>query len=90
MELMREWYVILSRLSALLAGPLGELSTRLELPLASAFLSQTQQLFKVFEISQETMLIQAGAALVVGLIAAAWPAWKMSRIDIVQGLRHVA
>ena len=38
MELMREWYVILSRLSALLAGPLGEISTRLELPLASAFL----------------------------------------------------
>ena len=38
MEMLREWYVILSRLSALLAGPLGELSTRLELPLASAFL----------------------------------------------------
>jgi hypothetical protein len=37
-ESLREWYVILSRLSALLAGPLGELSTRLELPLASAFL----------------------------------------------------
>jgi putative ABC transport system permease protein len=25
----------------------------------------------------------------VGLVAAAWPAWKMSRIDIVNGLRHV-
>jgi putative ABC transport system permease protein len=25
-----------------------------------------------------------------GGVAAAWPAWKMSRIDIVQGLRHVA
>src|SRR3972149_2413746 len=38
MEILREWYLILSRLSATLAGPLGELSTRLELPLASPFL----------------------------------------------------
>ena len=28
--------------------------------------------------------------LVVGVVAAAWPAWRMSRIDIVAGLRHVA
>ena len=38
MEILREWYVVLSQISALLAGPLGELSTRLQLPLASAFL----------------------------------------------------
>src|SRR3990172_3051771 len=38
MEVMREWYVVFSQASAFLAGPLGELSTRLELPLASAFL----------------------------------------------------
>ena len=37
-----------------------------------------------------TLLTAGGMALVVGLVAAAWPAWKMSRIDIVQGLRHVA
>ena len=37
-DILREWYVTLSRLSALLAGPLGELSTRLELPLLSPFL----------------------------------------------------
>jgi len=30
------------------------------------------------------------ACVIVGVVAAAWPAWKMSRIDIVQGLRHVA
>jgi len=36
------------------------------------------------------MLYQAGAALIVGIVAAIWPSWKMSRIDIVQGLRHVA
>jgi putative ABC transport system permease protein len=37
-----------------------------------------------------TMALQALAALVVGLVSAAWPSWKMSRIPIVAGLRHVA
>jgi putative ABC transport system permease protein len=37
-----------------------------------------------------TMALQCVAALLVGVVAAAWPAWKMSRIDIVSGLRHVA
>ena len=35
-------------------------------------------------------MVLVGIGLVVGLVAAAWPAWKMSRIDIVAGLRHVA
>ena len=38
MDLLREWYVMLSQLSATLAGPLGELATRLQLPLASPLL----------------------------------------------------
>ncbi|OGK90890.1 MAG: hypothetical protein A2X51_13380 [Candidatus Rokubacteria bacterium GWC2_70_24] len=37
-ELLREWYVVLSTPSALLADPLGQFSTRLGLPLVSAFL----------------------------------------------------
>lgn len=37
MELMREWYLLLSQLSASLAGPLQDFSTRVPLPLASAF-----------------------------------------------------
>jgi putative ABC transport system permease protein len=43
-----------------------------------------------FQIAPATLLIQVGVALIVGIVAAAWPAWRMSRIDIVQGLRHVA
>jgi cytochrome c-type biogenesis protein len=35
MDLLREWYVILSQLSGALAGPLGELATRAQLPVAS-------------------------------------------------------
>lgn len=38
MEILSEWYLILSKPSALLAGPLGDLATRMDLPLASAFI----------------------------------------------------
>ncbi len=59
-------------------------------PLAAGFRSLTGALFPVFKVSAETMGLQLLACLVVGVVAAAWPAWKMSRIDIVAGLRHVA
>jgi len=62
----------------------------LTLPLAAAFGKAVGNLLPAFHVSPLTMALQAGAALVVGVVAAAWPAWKMSRIDIVQGLRHVA
>ena len=68
----------------------GAIGIALTFPLTAAFVEQTGTLFKVFEVSQTTVVYQAVAALVVGLLAAAWPAWKMSRIDIVQGLRHFA
>lgn len=76
-----------SLLIALLGGGLGLLLT---LPMASAFAGATGTLFPIFKVSGLTMLMQLGASVVVGAVAAAWPAWKMSRIDIVQGLRHVA
>jgi putative ABC transport system permease protein len=47
-------------------------------------------LFPVFQVSPTTMVLQVLAATAVGVVAAAWPAWRMSKIDIVQGLRHVA
>ena len=59
-------------------------------PLAAGFRSLTGALFPVFKVSLETMGLQLLACLVVGVVAAAWPAWRMSRIDIVAGLRHVA
>jgi putative ABC transport system permease protein len=71
---------------ALAGGLLGLLLT---LPLAAAFAQAAGTLFPMFKVSGLTMALQLLAALVVGLVAAAWPAWRMSRIDIVQGLRHV-
>jgi putative ABC transport system permease protein len=76
-----------SLLIALLGGLAGLLLT---LPLAGGFGKAVGTLFPGFHVSGTTMALQLLAALVVGLVAAAWPAWKMSRIDIVQGLRHVA
>lgn len=76
--------------SLMIAAIGGAAGIALTFPLAIAFMQQTGSLFKVFDVSNQTMIFQALAALGVGLIAAAWPAWKMSRIDIVQGLRHIA
>jgi putative ABC transport system permease protein len=76
-----------SLMIAAIGGAIGIAAT---FPLALGFLHQTNDIFKVFEVSQTTMIYQGLAALIVGLISAAWPAWKMSNIDIVQGLRHVA
>ena len=75
-----------SLLIAALGGLAGLLLT---FPLAGAFRAAVGTLFPVFQVSALTMALQLAAALGVGLVAAAWPAWRMSRIDIVAGLRHV-
>ena len=75
-----------SLLIALIGGAAGLLLT---LPLAAAFRAAVGTLFPVFQVSGLTMALQLLAALVVGTVAAAWPAWRMSRIDIVAGLRHM-
>ena len=72
---------------AFIGGGAGLLLT---LPIAAAFAKSVGSLFPVFAVSDTTMALQLLASLVVGMVAAAWPAWKMSRIDIVNGLRHVA
>jgi putative ABC transport system permease protein len=74
-------------LIALIGGGMGIAIT---FPLAKVFVSQVGTLFPIFQVSSLTVVLQFVACVVVGAVAAAWPAWKMSRIDIVQGLRHVA
>jgi putative ABC transport system permease protein len=71
---------------ALLGGGLG---IALTLPIAAAFARSVGTLFPVFVVSDLTMALQLAASVVVGVVAAAWPAWKMSRINIVNGLRNV-
>lgn len=75
-----------SLLIAVIGGGLG---MAVSFPIASGFSSVIGSILPTFQISSTTLWLQAGAALGVGLIAAAWPAWQMGRIDIVNGLRHV-
>ncbi|MBC7701822.1 ABC transporter permease [Aquabacterium sp.] len=76
-----------SLLIAVIGGGIG---MALTYPLAKAFGSAVGTFFPVFQVSGTTMVWQMLASVMVGAVAAAWPAWKMSHIDIVQGLNHVA
>lgn len=76
-----------SLLIALIGGAMG---IALTYPMADAFVNAAGTLFPIFRVSELTVALQVLAALLVGTVSAAWPAWQMSRIDIVQGLRHVA
>ena len=75
-----------SLLIAMIGGVAGLLLTW---PLAGMFRRAAGTLFPIFQISLTTMALQLLAAALVGIVAAAWPAWRMSHIDIVRGLRHV-
>ncbi len=72
---------------AIVGGALGVLLT---FPLAAAFAGALGTLFPVFFVSQETVLMQMAAALVVGVVAACVPAWRAARVRIVDGLRATA
>jgi len=61
----------------------------LTFPLANAFRESVAMLFPVFLISDTTMALQMAAALMVGVVAAALPAWRASRVRIVDGLRAI-
>ncbi len=72
---------------ALAGGALGILLT---FPLANAFAGAMGTLFPVFFVSRETVLMQLAASLVIGIVAAAVPAWRAARVRIVDGLRAIA
>jgi putative ABC transport system permease protein len=72
---------------ALLGGFLGVVLT---FPLANAFGEAMGTLFPVFFVSDETVAMQVGAAVLIGVVAAGIPAWQAARVRIVDGLRAVA
>ncbi len=75
-----------SLMIALAGGALGVAAT---VPLAQLFARAAGTLFPVVQVSQTTMALQIGAAILVGIVAAAWPALRTAQVDIVEGLRHV-
>lgn len=75
-----------SLLLAVFGGLAGMLLT---FPVAEAFGASMGTIFPVFEVAAQTSFMQLVLALVVGLCAAAVPAWRASRIRIVEGLRAI-
>jgi putative ABC transport system permease protein len=71
-----------------LVGALGAVA--LTFPLADAFAERMGALFPIFFVSEETVLLQVVAALIVGVVAAVAPAVRTARVKIVDGLRAVA
>jgi len=59
-------------------------------PASAVFVSAVGSLVKGFDVAPSTLFWQAFAALGVGLVAAAWPAWQMARLNVAQALRRVA
>ncbi len=72
---------------ALVGGAIG---IALTFPVSRAFGAALANLFPIFAVSRETILMQVGCALVVGVIAALIPAWRAARVRIVDGLRAIA
>jgi len=75
--------------SVLLCAIGGAIALILTRPVAAAFHRATPGVFARFDVSPETLHLQAACALAVGLIAALAPMARASHIRIVDGLRHV-
>jgi len=71
---------------ALIGGLAG---IALTFPVAHAFAEAMGTLFPIFFVSEETVAMQLGAAMLVGVAAAALPAWNTARVRIVDGLRSI-
>ena len=82
------WLIVGESLFIALVG--GALGIAITFPIANGFAKAMGTLFPVFFVSSDTVLMQLAAAALIGLVAAAFPAWTSGRVRIVDGLRHVA
>ncbi|HVY06003.1 MAG TPA: FtsX-like permease family protein [Burkholderiales bacterium] len=71
---------------ALFGAAIGIVATR---PVANWFASKLGTLFPVFGVSGNTVLMQLGAAVLVGAVAALFPGMHAARLRIVDGLRSI-
>ena len=61
----------------------------LTFPFAALFKAVLGTMFPVFNVSQETVAMQAACALAVGVLAGLLPAIRAARVKIVDGLRYI-
>jgi putative ABC transport system permease protein len=82
------WLILIeSLLMCLIGGGLGILLT---FPSVEGIAHALSAYLPVFNIASHTVVEQIVGAIVVGLVAAAVPAWRSMRVKIVEGLRAVA
>src|SRR5437667_2442470 len=67
----------------------GLVGIALTFPTADKFREAMGTLFPIFYVSDETLVMQLAAAILVGAIAASLPAWRAAHLRIVDGLRAV-
>lgn len=69
-----------------LGGALGILAT---FPVAAGFKAAMGSMFPVFNVTPETVLLQAASAVAVGVLAGIVPSIRAARVRIVEGLRYI-
>jgi putative ABC transport system permease protein len=67
----------------------GLLGVALTFPAANTFAKTVGSILPAFKVSTDTIVLQVAAALVIGVVAAAIPAWRAARVRIVEGLRAI-
>ena len=67
----------------------GFLGIAFTFPIAAGFKAAMGSMFPVFRVTPETVALQAVCAAAVGLAAGILPSIRASRVQIVEGLRHV-
>ena len=58
-------------------------------PAAKAFGDAMSTYFPIFNVQSETIYMDIAASLVVGLVAAVFPAWRAVKLSIADGLRRI-
>ena len=71
---------------SLIGGAMGLLATP---PVAAVFKQVVGGIFPIFKVSHQTILLQVGCAFAIAITAAIVPAWRASRVRIVEGLRAI-
>ena len=75
--------------SLLISGLGGILGALLSFPAGHWIETELAQFFPVFTVSPLTIVLEIGAALLVGTVAAIFPTWRGATIRVADGLRRI-
>ena len=75
--------------SLLLATMGGLMGLALTFPMVHLFKTKLGQYFRVFPLTNTTLVLGLGTALAVGILAALLPAWRAAQVGIAEALRKV-